>query len=131
MSIITLIAACKWSVMTTIVLLVVALFIGLDQPYVDEKTGKISKRFPDHWIRFQAIMSGVLFGGMVIAEGFGGLLSLCGSDGAAAIFFTALMIAFVAIGFSAFVDVFTKQVSKVKGQRMVWTIRKAAKSFRY
>ena len=67
MSIITLIAACKWSIMTTIVLLVVALFIGLDQPYVDEKTGKISKRFPDHWIRFQAIMSGVLFGGMVKA----------------------------------------------------------------
>lgn len=90
-----------FTIMISIILVGLAFVLGSTQPVLTH--GVLVQRFEDRWLKFEGVMSGIIFGGMLIAEGFSKFLELGDNDSIIAIFVVAMIIVIAAMLFGSLV----------------------------
>ena len=105
-----------FTIMSSIILVGLAFVIGSFQPFVEN--GVVYQRFEDRWLKFEGICSGILFGGMVIAEQLDRILRWGGSDSFAAIALACCFIVIISLLFGVFVSFIAAKSSSVMAHRL-------------
>ncbi len=90
-----------FTIMTALILVGMAFVLGSAQPVVAH--GVLVERFEDRWLKLCSVFSGILFGGILIAEQFSRFLSWGGDDSLWGVVIAACIIAFLAIVFGVLV----------------------------
>ena len=105
-----------FTIMTTIILFGLAFVTGSCQPVLHN--GAIYQRFESRWLKFQGVCSGILFGGMVIAEQLDRILRWGGSDSFTAIALACSIVVILSFLFGLLVSIIATKSSSVMAHRL-------------